>query len=169
MTAFKPKKTDDTDSFFRAFLVDAQVEAATYEVVGFGNTVAMADDLLKLVLSGIKRATTDLVRSFGPEYPLPQPGDYAVVVDGRNKPRCVYRVTEIRVGPLNSVDDAFAFDEGEGDQTRAWWLRDHIGYFEKLSAAENFHFSEDDPAVFERFTVVWPRLFADDWTGPKLQ
>ena len=34
--------------------------------------------------------------------------------------------TDVRVGPLGSVDEEFAWDEGEGDRTRDDWLRMHV-------------------------------------------
>ena len=169
MSVFKPVKTDETDSFFRAFKTDARIEAERYDVAAFGDSAAMADELLALVLTGIKRATASLARDYGEgREPLPKVGDYVVVVDGRNKPRCVWRTTEIKVKPLPAVDDQFAEDEGEGDGTRDGWLRDHRDYFQRQARREGFAFDDEIATVFERFTVIWPRLFADDWKGPRL-
>ena len=170
MSAFHPVKTDDTDAFFRAFKADAKVDAKRYDAVAFGDSEAMADELLELVLAGIKRATASLARDYGEgKEPLPAVGDLVVVVDGRNKPRCVWRTTDIEVKPLSAVDDAFAFDEGEGERTRESWLRDHRTYFAREAKREGFAMHDDIETVFERFTIIWPRLFADDWKGPRLQ
>jgi uncharacterized protein YhfF len=170
VSAFHAIKTDDTDSFFRAFKADAKVDVDRYDVVAFGDSEKMADELLELVLIGIKRATASLARDYGEgRDPLPAVGDHVVVVDGRNKPRCVWRTTEIIVKPLNTVDDVFAFDEGEGDRTRESWLRDHGAYFAREAARKGFKMRDDIETVFERFTIIWPRLFADDWKGPRLQ
>jgi uncharacterized protein YhfF len=129
----------------------------------------MADELLELVLAGIKRATASLGRDYGEgRDPLPAVGDHVVVVDGRNKPRCVYRTTDIEVRPLDSVDDAFAFDEGEGDRTRDTWLHNHRTAFQRQAVREGFAMRNDIETVFERFTIVWPRLFSDNWKGPRL-
>ncbi len=167
MSAFKAVKSAATDSFFQAFLADAKVHADTYAVAAFGDSAAMADELLALVLAGVKRATASLVRDYRPDTEMmPKVGDFVVLVDGRNKPRCVWRTTDIRIGPLASVDDAFAEAEGEGDGTREGWLADHRAYFTRQAARENFDFDDDIEVVFERFTVVWPRLFSDDWDGP---
>jgi len=62
---------------------------------------------------------------------------------------------------LVTVDDAFAWDEGEGDRTRRDWLAMHVRYFSARAMAENFTFDESMPAVFERFTLVWPPGDAD--------
>ena len=162
MSGFKPVKTDATDSFFRAFKADAGVDAGDYAVVAFGDSAAMADELLELVLIGIKRATASLARDYGAgREPLPAVGDYVVVVDGRNKPRVVWRTTDIDVKPLSAVDDAFAHDEGEGDRTRDWWLAAHRDAFTRQAEREGFQMHDGIETVFERFTVVWPRLFAD--------
>jgi len=66
-----------------------------------------------------------------------------------------------RVKPLNQVDDAFAWDEGEGERTRDDWLAMHKRYFKRRGAAEGFAFDDSLPAAFERFTVVWPIVDAD--------
>jgi uncharacterized protein YhfF len=122
----------------------------------------MADDLLELVLLGIKRATASLARDYGEgREPMPKIGDHVVVVDGRSRPRCVWRTTEIVVKPLIAIDEAFAFDEGEGERTRVWWLDAHRTYFARQAAREGFVMHDDIETVFERFTVVWPRLYSD--------
>ena len=157
------KKTDATDSFFRAFKADTGASAGDYAVCSFGDSPAMADELLQLVLLGIKRATASLALEYeGTGEPMPEVGDHVVVLDGQGRPRCVWRTTGIEVKPLNAVDDAFAFDEGEGDRTRDGWLNDHRTYFTRQAERDGFAMSDDILTVFERFTVVWPRLFADE-------
>ncbi len=37
----------------------------------------------------------------------------------------------------------------------------HVRYFMRRARAEGFAFEESMPAVFERFTVVWPPAHAD--------
>ncbi|MCF6514540.1 ASCH domain-containing protein, partial [Blastococcus sp. MG754427] len=71
-------------------------------------------------------------------------------------PRCVLRTTELRLGPLRSVDEAFAWDEGEDDRTRESWLREHERYFRRTLPARGRAWSDDLEVVFERFRVVWP-------------
>jgi uncharacterized protein YhfF len=162
VSAFRPVKTDDTDSFFRAFKADARVDAKRYEVAAFGDDPATADELLKLALDGYKRATASLARDYGDgKEALPAVGDYVVLVDGRNKPRAVWRTTHVEVKPLNAVTDEFAEIEGEGDRTRDWWLGAHRTDFARQAEREGFAMSDDILTVFERFTIVWPRLFAD--------
>jgi uncharacterized protein YhfF len=128
----------------------------------FGDSAEMADELLALVLSGRKRATAGLISDYADEgQPLPRVGGCWVVCDGSGAPRVVLRSVELRLGVADSVDDAFAWDEGEGDRTRASWLADHRGFWRRLSAARGREWSEDEAVVFERFAAVWPPDVAD--------
>jgi uncharacterized protein YhfF len=128
----------------------------------FGDSPELADELLALVLAGTKRATAGLVRDHVlSSEPLPRVGGHWVVCDGQGLPRCVLRSVELRIGPLSSVDDAFAWDEGEDDRTRDSWLREHERYFRRTQAARGEAWSDDLEVVFERFRVVWPPEVAD--------
>ena len=123
----------------------------------FGDSAELADELIDLVLHGPKRATAGLVADFAAEEePLPRIGGHWIACDGSGAPRAVLRSTELRVGPLDSVDDAFAWDEGEGDRTREDWLRGHRRYFTRTCAARGEEFTDAQDVVFERFAVVWP-------------
>ncbi|MEO7979434.1 MAG: ASCH domain-containing protein [Sporichthyaceae bacterium] len=128
----------------------------------FGDSVELADELLGLVTQGPKRATAGLVADFVAERePLPRIGGHWVVCDGAGTPRVVLRSTELRVGVLESVDDAFAWDEGEGDRSRAYWLAAHRDFFARMCATRGTELTDDLEVVFERFRVVWPPALAD--------
>jgi uncharacterized protein YhfF len=154
VSGFHPARTDATDAFFNAFKADAGVDGDAYTVAALGDSEKAADAGLEAVLAGIKRATAAPVAGYAADGGrLPQTGDHAVVVDGRNKPRCVWRVTAAAVKPLSAVDDDFAWDDGA--TTRPEWL-----------AARRAGDTDPD-TLFLRFTIVWPRLFSDDWKGPR--
>ena len=128
----------------------------------FGDHAALANELLEVVLSGTKRATAGLVADFADQSEaLPRIGGHWVVCDGSGVPRCVLRSVELRVGRLDSVDDAFAWDEGEGERTRSDWLATHLTYFTRTREARGEAWSDDLEVVFERFRVVWPPEVAD--------
>jgi len=78
------------------------------------------------------------------------------VLGGDGEPLAVLRTTDVRVGPLSSVDDSFAWDEGEGDRTRGWWLDAHTRFFARECEAMGWAFTDDIDVVFERFELVWP-------------
>jgi uncharacterized protein YhfF len=123
----------------------------------FGDTPALADRLLDLILHGPKRATAGSVVEYeAAGVALPAVGGLFVATDGGGRPRAVLRTTEVRVGPLSSVDDQFAWDEGEGDRTRKDWLRMHTGYFTRAFKRLGIELHSDPEVVFERFEVVYP-------------
>ncbi|TQL47154.1 uncharacterized protein YhfF [Homoserinimonas aerilata] len=126
-------------------------------VEGFGDSAELADELLALVVEGRKTATATLVAEFAAdEQPLPRIGGYWIACDGRGAPQVVLRSTELRLGTVESVDDAFARDEGEGDRTRDSWLADHLRYWRRVTDARGIRWSDDIEVIFERFEVVWP-------------
>jgi uncharacterized protein YhfF len=160
-------KTPATDAFWRAYRTAAGLGHDRYDVVAFGDSPGMADELAGLVVHGPKRATAGLLRDFtiGGET-LPEVGGHVVVVDGQGMPRCIWRTTEVTIKPLIEVDDAFAWDEGEGDRTRDDWLDGHRRFFARQAAREGFAFHDRIETVFERFTLVWPPEVADrSWQG----
>ncbi len=137
-------------------------EAEGLEVGWFGDSPALADELLAFVLSGTKRATAGLVAEYVAEgESLPRVGEHWVVCDGSGAPRAVVRATELRLGPLSSVDDAFAWDEGEYERTRDSWLLHHRAFFRRSCERIGVEFSDDLEVCFQRFRVVWPPEHAD--------
>jgi uncharacterized protein YhfF len=151
-----------TDQFWHQYRAAAGLHHDDYDVVAFGDGPGMATELAELTVAGIKRATAGLVRQFGSSgEPPPIPGGYVVLLDGAGQPRAIWRTTEVRIGPLNSVDERFAWDEGEGDRTHEWWLSAHRRFFGRYAEAHGFHMHDEIETVFERFTVVWPAEIAD--------
>ncbi|MEU7907987.1 ASCH domain-containing protein [Actinoplanes sp. NPDC049118] len=133
-----------------------------YTVDRFGDSAELADQLLDLVMQGTKRATSahfDGIVNGGD--PLPQIGSHWIVCDGAGVPRVILRTVELRLGAFHSVDEQFAYDEGEDDRSRASWLTEHRKYWQRTCAARGAVWTEDDEIVFERFRVVYPQNLAD--------
>ncbi|RLV55729.1 ASCH domain-containing protein [Aeromicrobium phragmitis] len=140
-------------SLWRDYLAAHPDYASESPVVDqFGDSPELADALLELVLTGPKRATAGLATDG-----VPAVGTHWVMTDGAGRERAVLRTTEVRVGRLDSVDDQFAWDEGEGDRSRDDWLASHRRYFRRVIDPA---MSDDDldavSVVFERFELVWP-------------
>ena len=111
----------------------------------FGDSPALADQLLDLVIRRLKTATC----STEDEPNTSSPGERWVVLDGRGEPRCVIETTEVTYRKFLEVDAAFAHDEGEGDRSLAYWREAHRRYFGRLG-----RFSEDMTLMCERFRLV---------------
>jgi uncharacterized protein YhfF len=155
-----------TDEFWRGYREAAGLHHDDYDVVAFGDGPGMATELAELTVAGTKRATAGLVRQFGPDKEAPAVvGGYVVLLDGMSRPRAIWRTTEVRIGPLNSVEERFAWDEGEGERTREWWLSAHRRFFGRRAAAQGFLMHDGIETMFERFEVVWPAEIADHPLG----
>jgi uncharacterized protein YhfF len=116
----------------------------------FGDSPALADELLDLVLKGVKTATCSTDDEPNPS----TPGERWIVLDGRGEPRCVIETTEITYRHYNDVDARFAHDEGEGDRSLAYWRDAHRRYFTRLGK-----FSDGMMLMCERFRLV--EIFAE--------
>lgn len=142
--------------FWDRYLETSGDTGTASDVACFGDSPAMADELLELVINGPKRATAGSMLEYEVEgLATPQPGERWIACDGSGRPRAVLRTTEVDVAPMSSVDDRFAWDEGEGDRTRDDWLRGHTAYFKRRFAELGATFHPDIEVCFERFEVVY--------------
>ena len=111
----------------------------------FGDGPALADQLLDLVMKGVKTATC----STEDEPNTSAPGERWIVLNGRGEPACVIETTEVTYRRFGEVNAAFAYEEGEGDRSLAFWRSAHRNYFGRLG-----RFSEDMMLMCERFRLV---------------
>ena len=117
----------------------------------FGDGPQLADELLELVLAGVKTATC----STEDEPNTSTTGERWVVLDGSGDPRCVIETLEVTYRRFGEVDASFAHEEGEGDRSLAYWRQAHRNYFGRLGK-----FSKDMMLMCERFRLV--EIFAED-------
>jgi uncharacterized protein YhfF len=140
-----------------SYVASSGYDGPLVSAFAFGDSAEMADELGRLVLHGPKRATAGLLAAFEAEgEPLPAVSDRCLVLAGDGEPLAIVRTTDVRLGPLTSVDEDFAWEEGEGDRTRTWWLEAHTRFFTRQCQAMGMSFSADVEVVFERFELVWP-------------
>jgi uncharacterized protein YhfF len=131
-------------------MTDVPAQYAHLQRWAFGDSPELADELLALVLIGKKTATCCLLSQYEDEaWPIPKPGDRWIVLDGQQKPRCVIETTEIKTQRFDHVDAQFAHDEGEGDQSYAYWREAHEDYFTRQG-----RFAPDMLVVCERFRLI---------------
>ena len=152
--------TTTIEQFWQAYLAtlpeDAPARGATYDAEGFGDNPALADELGALVLEGKKTATCSALWEWEAEgNPLPQPGAFWIVLDGRGAPLCITETVEVTFRRYNEVDAAFAYDEGEDDRSLAAWREAHYRFFSRTLPAIGKEFTQEMPLVCERFRVVF--------------
>jgi uncharacterized protein YhfF len=146
--------------FWKGYTESARVNCGEFRTSSFGDTPKLADELLNLVIAGTKRATTSLPRDYASSG-VPKPGDFSIVLDGRGTPRCILRTLDVEIKAMGEVGASFAWDEGEGDRSLAWWRSAHVRYFKRQGARDGFEVDDATMVVLERFEVVWPPEFAD--------
>jgi uncharacterized protein YhfF len=121
-------------------------DLASLERFAFGDGPELADELLALVLQGRKTATC-WAASQGLKGS--QVGHRYVVLDGGGRPRAVIQSVELTQRRFDEMDEAFAHDEGEGDQTLDHWRAAHRDYFTREAT-----FAPDMMLWCERFRLV---------------
>ena len=119
---------------------------ADLESFSFGDSPALADRLLELVLTGKKRATCwpAAEGAKGAEV-----GKQWIAKDGQGSPRAVLETLELTRRRFVDVDESFAYDEGEGDLSLEYWRQAHSEYFTGQGT-----FSNDMDLYCERFKLV---------------
>jgi uncharacterized protein YhfF len=116
------------------------------ETFSFGDGPDLANLLLELVLAGTKRATC-WAESQG--LLSAEVGKLMVVLDGQGAPKAVLKTTELTKRRFDEVDEAFAYDEGEGDRSLQYWREAHTRYFTRLG-----RYAPDMMLWCERFELV---------------
>ena len=140
------------------FVRESGLDIPEYDAYAYGYP-EMADEILAALLRGDKRATTGLKCLYELERePLPQAGQYSVILDGRGLPRCITRITKTDITKFRDITGEYAFIEGEGDKSLNYWKNTHREVFTR-ECREDFQmdFSEDMECVCEYFEVVYPR------------
>ena len=121
----------------------------------FELTEKWANELLRLVLIGQKRATCSSMRSFEIDgEALPKPGDLSVVTDWDGNPRCVIETTQITIMKFSDMTYDICQREGE-DECLETWRDGHARFFTAEGKETGYEFSEDMEIVFEDFKVVY--------------
>lgn len=147
------------DKFWKEFLTaTGRRENSKYlEVFHFELTEKWANELLRLVLIGQKKATASSLWSYECEgEPLPTVGDLSIVTDWKGVPHCVIETTAVTVLPFSEITYDIAKREGE-DDTLASWQQGHIKFYKEEGKMLGYEFTEDMPVVFEDFKVVYKR------------
>ena len=145
---------------WRAYLLtlpdDSPARDQEYEAWSFGDGPEMADELGGLVLAGQKTATCSALWELEVEgEQIAQPGEKAVILDGKDEPLCIIETTEVTVRRFDEVDGRFAHEEGEGDRSLEYWRGAHRRFFGRTLPEIGHRFSEDMPLVCERFCVIY--------------
>ena len=111
----------------------------------FGDGPELADELLDLVMKGVKTATC----STEDEPNTSTPGERWIVLDGRGRPRCVIETTEVTYRRLRRGGRRFRLRRRRRRPQPRLLAQAHRNYFGRQGK-----FSEDMMLMCERFRLV---------------
>ena len=109
------------------------------EAFAFGSNSKQNDELLDLVLQGKKVATTS---PYFEEEKYANVGDYSIVLDSKNEPRCVIQTTKTQILKFNEATFDLIKDEGE-DKVLDTWRNNHIVFLKEACEEYGKEFKED--------------------------
>lgn len=147
------------DHYWQAYqaTLPAPTPDEPYRLEQFGDTPALADELGRLIVAGIKTATCSALWEWQAEgSPLPCIGLKSIVLAGDGTPLCIIETTEVSVQPFAAVDAQFAYDEGEDDRSLACWRQGHWQFFARVLPRIGREPTLEMPLVCERFRVIYP-------------
>ena len=131
-----------------------EAAGADYDAWAFGGD---PEGLARLVLSGVKTATASAYPLYALEgEPLPEAGEYSVILDSREEAVCVIRTERVFTAPFREVGPEQARREGEGDCSLAFWRQVHQAFFTEELTRAGMAFRQDLPVVCEEFVKVYP-------------
>lgn len=136
------------------------------EAWAFGATPAHADELLELVLAGVKTATASSLWDY--EHTgeaLPEPGLLSIILDGHGEPRALLETVSVEVVPFDEVTDEHAYAEGEDARTLASWREAHERFWRMHSQSPK-GFRPDIPVVCEKFRLIYGRPLPGNEAAP---
>lgn len=142
--------------YWERYQEKAQVRLKMPSAWKFGDgTKEMGDTLANLVIKGIKTATTAsaIVHEIEEE-PLPQVGEYAIILNGDDEPAAIIQYTQIDLVRMNEVSPAYAAAEGEGDLSYDYWYQAHVNFFTWELGLYDMTFTPDLLLVCQSFRVV---------------
>jgi uncharacterized protein YhfF len=148
------------EAYWRSYVdtlpVNSSARDEQYLAEGWGDSPGMADELGDLIASGTKTAACSALWEYEADgEPLPEVGVKTVVLDGNGDPLCIVETTEVKVVPYDRVEARFAYEEGEGDRSLAYWRDAHWRYFSRTLPNVGREPTTDMPLVCERFRVVY--------------
>lgn len=141
------------EEMWNLYVQKAGLKHAGYEAWAFGDE---PDKLASLVAGGQKTATSSAFPLYELEQePLPQAGEYSVVLDGSSRAVCVIRTDRVYMVPFREVSAEHACREGEGDLSLAHWREVHELFFLQEMKKAGLVFDEEMLVVCEEFSCVY--------------
>ncbi len=140
---------------FRATRAGAAAPDAWYDTMSIGSTPEAADNGARLILAGIKTATSSLPSDYSASKPPPYPGAYSILLDGRGHPVGIVETTAVAERRVAEIDANFAAAYGEWDRTLVTWKKQMQAYYEPTLTERGLDWTHDTRLLCEWLRVVW--------------
>jgi 5-formyltetrahydrofolate cyclo-ligase len=135
--------------------IGIQADQAYVEASVAGNETN-AEELLLLYLQGKKTAGSGLVRDYemaGDD--LPKLGNYWIILDSKEKPRCIVKTIKVVTHAFKDVPEEVAKAEGEGDLSIDFWRKAHRDFFSQYLTDLGIENLDEAKVVTEFYQVVF--------------
>lgn len=115
--------------FWENFVKRAGIESSSVFVnASMPGDKSIADELVTKYLNRTKTAGSGLVKSYEMAgEPLPKIGNYWIILDSNEHPRCVAKTIRVEVNPFINVSEEIALAEGDGSLEN--WRQVHREFF----------------------------------------
>lgn len=147
----------DISTYWRNFLLQTNRDSNTNYIScdHFELTESLANELLRLVLIGQKKATCSSLDYFKvTKERIPQVGDLSIITDWDGNPRCIIETTDVLFIPYKEISFEICSREGE-DANLESWQDGHARFFTNEGKKIGYSFHKDMIVVFEGFEVVY--------------
>ena len=125
----------------------------TYESWAFGDA---PDKLAALVKNGVKTAACSAYDPYQTEgEPLPEEGDYSVILDSKGVAVCIVKTVKVYVTEFQQASEDHAYKEGEGDRSLGYWREVHRDFLTRELEGLHLKFTENTKVVCEEFELVF--------------
>ncbi len=146
-----------------AFVAEARrarpdVAIDRYKVRSYGNSQAMADIIVPLILQGEKTGTFAQASEFEADpAAAPAVGDLYVVTQWDGIPALLYRITAVERVPFEGINHQHVQVEGPNARDVTIWRKIHWDYWGGMLRAKGREPSMQMPVIFSRFELLHPR------------
>lgn len=151
-------------SLITNFWEEFQLENSSYKTFDEPNAFYFcdnkndADDCAELALKKIKQATSPSVWWFEKNnIDIPEIGDLAIVTNWDNEPKAIIKTKKVAIVKFEDIKASYAFIEGEGDRSLAYWKKVHWEYYTNEMKEFGEQATEEMEIVCEYFETIWPK------------
>ena len=130
--------------------INPHIEAAV------AGNIKITDDLITLYLIGKKTAGSSILEDFeNAEEPIPQIGNYWIILDSKKKPKLIVKTKRIALNKFKDVPIEIAVAEGEGDLSLAYWKKTHSDIYAPEIGKWRIENINEATVITEFFEIVY--------------